>query len=206
MQSALAIKFHEFYLILRRLSQTFTDLMGGKLILKLLILEEPFFSETKTIFLPGIKAEVDKTSRHVPRSPNYSASQAKIYWRRHPKHVPLFLPPSKAIHRSRKLEVSSCDNDFNLKGKKLNFKLDFGSSPFIRDAILAVNLSSEYDSDQNWHWKSRVGRSENKFLTDTSRIQIWSLISFLLFSITTTQLFNNPFKLRMTHHCPWKFN
>lgn len=135
MQKSRAIILSEFYSIRRLLWVLKADItfggrgiMGGKLILKQQFLVE-------TIVLPGIKAVADKTTRRVLRSPNYSASQVRIYWKRHPKHVHLCRQPTRAIRRSTKLEVSSCDNGFNLKVmEKQNRKLDFQFSNSWRNS------------------------------------------------------------------------
>lgn len=62
------------------------------------------------IILPEITVVACRMIHHDCRTPCCSAFQAKICWRVHPMLGRLYRPPTEVIHKSRGLEISSCDN------------------------------------------------------------------------------------------------
>lgn len=64
----------------------------------------------KLKILPEITAAACTMIRRDCRTPCCSAFQARICWRVHPMLGRLFRPPTEVIHKSRGLEISSCDN------------------------------------------------------------------------------------------------
>lgn len=73
-------------------------------------------------FLLGTKAAGDMTIRRDFHNPYCSTFPARIYWTDRPKHVHLCHPPATVIHKSIKLEISSCDNDSNLKSQRIRIE------------------------------------------------------------------------------------
>lgn len=64
----------------------------------------------KPKILPEITAAACTMIHRDCHTPCCSAFQARICWRVHPMLGRLFRPPTEVIHKSRGLEISSCDN------------------------------------------------------------------------------------------------
>ena len=82
-------------------------------------------------FSPGTTAVACKTIHRDFHNPDCSTSQVRICWTDHPKHELLYHQPTTTLHISIKLEISSCDNEFNLekiteneKKNGINFRLN----------------------------------------------------------------------------------
>jgi hypothetical protein len=65
------------------------------------------------------EVEVDTMNHRDFHIPYCSTFPVRIYWKDLPTPALLFRPPATIIHRSIELEISSCDNDCNLKIKEL---------------------------------------------------------------------------------------